>query len=112
MKVDLRSKSLNDKLQIMKHNQQLGNFKLPEAELDEHFHYKISRGRKIDDFCRIRLYALKSDRPVCVLTELKNSGMSVTNAIELIVLQACDAYNLGFNTLFIEHYDQTLNIEH
>lgn len=84
---------------------EMTDFNLPTAEIDENFHYKISPHRQIDDFCRMRLYALQSDRPICVLTELKHSGMSVTNAVEKIIPQVQQAYNLKPNTLYIEHYD-------
>lgn len=82
---------------------------LPRADVDDIFHYKLSPHRQIDDHCRIRIYR-RQHRTICIITELKNSGMSITNCLEKIIPQIFwlfehDNNPLPQNTLFIEHYN-------
>ena len=83
---------------------------LPTADLDDIFHYKLNKYRQIDDRCRIRIYR-RTKSTICIMTELKNSGMSVTNAVEFIIPQIKWLFKqennpLPENTIFIEHYDR------
>lgn len=85
----------------------MNNITLPQTNLDDIFHYKLNKYRKIDDHCRIRIYRQKSPT-VVILTELKNSGMSVTNAVEFIIPQVKWVFEqennpLPEDTIFIEH---------
>ncbi|MGL5833221.1 MAG: hypothetical protein ACRC1Z_08310 [Waterburya sp.] len=90
---------------------------LPPADLDDIFHYKLSPHRQIDDHCRIRIYR-RATKIICIMTELKNSGMSVTNCVEKIIPQIFWLFEqennpLPKNTIFIEHYDpDSYNLEH
>lgn len=82
----------------------------PLPTIDDIFHYKIGRNRQIDDRCRIRIYRGKRTA-ICILTELKDSGMSVTNSVEKIIPQLFQLFQdegnpLPENTIFIEHYDE------
>ena len=83
---------------------------LPKADIDDIFHYKLNIYRQIDDHCRIRIYR-QANKTICILTELKNSGMSVTNCVEMIVPQIFWLFQqennpLPEDTIFIEHYDR------
>lgn len=88
----------------------MNNILLPEADVDDIFHYKLNKYRQIDDHCRIRIYR-QTKQTICILTELKNSGMSVTNSVEFIIPQVKWLFEqennpLPEDTIFIEHYDR------
>ena len=55
--------------------------------------------------CRVRAFSF-GGAPVVILTELaENSGPSVTNALEALCAQLCDALGLDANdAVWIEHY--------
>ena len=93
----------------MTNKKQTSHITLPSADIDDIFHYKLSPGRTIDDRCRIRIYR-RPQKTICIITELPNSGMSVTNCIEKILPQIFwlfkqESQPLPENTIFIEHYN-------
>ena len=81
-----------------------------KPQLDFIFNYKIPYGRD-NNFCRVRYYS-DPQHQVLIMTELKNSGMSVTNSVEHIVSQLKDYFlrqegiRIKDNCLFIEHYEK------
>ena len=75
-------------------------------EVNGRFEFVAPNG--IDSACWLRIWTLK-DQPMkwlVLMTELeKNPGMSVTNAIETIVLEVMEEYDLDPDKcLFVEHY--------
>ena len=67
------------------------------------FYYNINPHGKATHFCRFRTFSTASS-PVVLITELANSGMSVTNSVEKIITQLKEKENIPDNSIFIEHY--------
>ena len=57
---------------------------LQTADLDVEFSYQVST-KQFNNACRVRFFNRQPQ--IIILTELKNSGMSVTNSIEFIIPQ-------------------------
>ena len=83
---------------------------LQTADLDIEFSYQIS-AKRFNNACRVRFFNRQPQ--IIILTELKNSEMSVTNSIEFIIPQLErfllfeKAIAIAPNCVYIEHYDES-----
>ena len=74
-------------------------------QIDEIFYWKSLRG--FDSYCRLRIYTPLSppDITVVVVSELPDSGTSITNDVKILIQLVRDRYKLNLcKTVWIEHY--------
>lgn len=77
----------------------------PTLKESMRFQYEVRPRFSGSGECWVRIFEPVGKAPVVVITELPdNHGVSVTNAIELIVVQLASLFSLPGGTLWIEHY--------